>query len=860
MPIDDDESRPLCAVAVPNCAARAGIEDRPMTTRKGKDERRLPSLQLMLSVLCGAIGILLAMVTGFALFEATSLRNDLNRLDEEAHKLLYTERSAAATWLHFSEGLSRFDGAQEKANETEAFAGALQQARPWLPKAQWAALDELLRASPSTMRRGMAQAARGEVEAARKALVEELQQLSARRLEEPLAEARSRGSRRLEDLAALASRAANHPLLRAAGSNDLPTRGLPAYHQSIVAARLIEALRLEQWQHASGQRLHSGMSANLSLELDRLGAGHDLAQLHARFTSSALDADREALITRADSIVAASWPRGAEILSDLISMANLQITVLGLIALVGGFACATVSLLVSRTLFAPLEYLSTRLRLARTNAHTPTLEGGEIDTRWSELREIENAFVQTTSELEVSQRERHNLAFYDGVTGLANRSFFNERLESTLVAARLENWSVALISMGIEGIRQAGDTLGEAASQAVLRETAERLCEVVRLNDFVGAGLRSGSLPASVSRSGDADFSLLLSNVDSAGTTARIAERIVAAMQKPFEIEGRELRVQFQLGIAIFPDDARNGTDLLRAARAALEDARSRGSATPYQFFATDMNDSAARNFHLRSRLSGVLERGDLRLHYQPFRCIRTGQVSGAEVLLRWTDAEMGPVPPSEFVELAERNGMIHSIGRWVLEQALMQQQEWIARGYEPVRMAVNVSAVQLSEAGWSASVMAALDKTGGDPTQLELEITETAFLQDSTSALAAFQELDNIGVGIVLDDFGTGYSQLSYLHHYPIQRIKIDRSFIASIGDKKAGAAVTGAILSLAQSLGLKVIAEGIETEEQAAFLTKHGCDEMQGYLVSHALPPEEFERFLVKCKEDDSEPQEEG
>jgi EAL domain-containing protein (putative c-di-GMP-specific phosphodiesterase class I) len=229
--------------------------------------------------------------------------------------------------------------------------------------------------------------------------------------------------------------------------------------------------------------------------------------------------------------------------------------------------------------------------------------------------------------------------------------------------------------------------------------------------------------------------------------------------------------------------------------------------------------------------------------------------VSGAEVLLRWTDAEMGPVPPAEFIELAERGGLIHSIGRWVLEQALTQQQEWISQGFKPVRMAVNVSAVQLSDEGWAAGVKSALQKTRGDPTRLELEITETAFLQDSTAALAAFEELDSMGVGIVLDDFGTGYSQLSYLHRYPIQRIKIDRSFIASIGDTKAGAAVTQAILSLASSLGLQVIAEGIETEEQAAFLTEHGCDEIQGYLVSHALPAEEFERFLVKAKDEDSE-----
>jgi diguanylate cyclase (GGDEF)-like protein len=543
-------------------------------------------------------------------------------------------------------------------------------------------------------------------------------------------------------------------------------------------------------------------------------------------------------------------------MSSLIDVARRQARLLGIMGLIGGLACGAISLLVSRTVFSPLEYLSTRLRLARADAHTPALEGGEIGTRWRELDEIEKAFVQTTSELEASQRERHTLAFYDGVTGLANRRFFTERLESALVSARVENWSVALVSVGVEGIRQAGDTLGEATSQAVLRETAERLLEVVRLSDFIGSSMpTSAGSPASVSRSGEADFSILLSNIGNAESAARVAERAVAALNAAFLVEGRELRVEFQLGIAIYPDDARSGADLIRASRAALEDARSRGSATPYQFFSTDMNDNAARNFHLRSRLGGALERGDLRLHYQPFRSTRTGMVTGAEVLLRWTDAEMGPVPPSEFIELAERGGLIHSIGHWVLEQALLQQKEWIERGFEPVRMAVNVSATQLSEEGWVIGVKDALERIGSDPTRLELEITETTFLQDANSTLAAFEELDKIGVGIVLDDFGTGYSQLSYLHRYPIQRIKIDRSFIATIGDTKAGAAVTQALLSLAKSLDLQVIAEGIETEEQATFLAEHGCDEIQGYLVSHALPPDEFERFLVKHKDEDGE-----
>ena len=825
-----------------------------MGSMKDARKRSQISLQLVLGGLCGTVGVMLALVVSFALHEATTLRDELNSLDREAHQLLHTERVAAAIWLHFAQEVKRLESPANVAPADDSLAQILEEARPWLSHERWSSLDELHEASLRAARRAKAMATRGDPRAARTTLTDELTMLSLARVEEPLAAARGSGSRRLQDLAARTGRIVEHPAMRIAGASKLTSIGLPELYESLVAARLIESMRSQEWRAVSDGATPRGAAHSFSKELERIVPGRDFEERQQSLASTQNSPERDAYIAEVESVVTAAWPRAASVLSGLIDAANAQILLLALTGLFGGLACAGISLLVSRTLFSPLEYLSTRLRLARADAHAPALEGGETGTRWSELQEIENAFVETTSKLEASHRERHNLAFYDGVTGLANGRFFTERLESALISARVENWAVALISVGVEGIRQAGDTLGEATSQAVLRETAERLCEVVRLNDFVGSSIKSNSASASVSRSGEADFSLLLSNIDGSASAARVAERAVGALQMPFEVEGRELRVEFQLGIAVFPDDARNGTDLLRASRAALEDSRSRGSATPYQFFSSDMNDSAARNFHLRSRLSGALERGDLRLHYQPFRCTRTGQVSGAEVLIRWTDAEMGPVPPSEFIELAERGGLIHSIGRWVLEQALAQQQEWISRGFEPVRVAVNVSAAQMCDEGWASSVKDALAVAGGDPALLELEITETAFLEDTDSALAAFEELDAIGIGIVLDDFGTGYSQLSYLHRYPIQRIKIDRSFIASIGDTKSGGAVTQAILSLAKSLGLQVIAEGIETEEQAAFLTGHDCDEIQGYLISNALPPEEFERFLVKSKDDDA------
>jgi diguanylate cyclase (GGDEF)-like protein len=822
-----------------------------MTDTKGRRRRRAISLRSVLSGLCGAAGIVVGLLSTFALHDTIDLSDDLEALGDKAHVLLHTELTTAAIWRRFAQEIAALDASGAAEVEDEALTLALAEAKPWLSRDHWTLLDELRESSVRAGQRARALAMRGGEREARRALVDELRTLSRARVEPLLGAERSAGSRHFQDLAARTERVTQHPILRAGGGRELSETALPALYESLVAARLIESLRAEEWRAMAGESPQPGVSESFSAELDRV---HPNRAFQATLASSVADLGREAFVAEVGTVITKTWPRVTEILSGLSRAANWQIALLGGISLLGGLACVGISVLMSRTLFSPLEYLSARLRLARTDAHAPSLELGELGSRWSELEEIEHAFVQTTSELEASHREMHALAFYDAVTGLANRRFFTERLEGALVSSRVENSTVALISVGLESIRQAGDTLGEAASQTVLREAAERLCEIVRLTDFIGTSLPSRGSTASVSRSGDADFSVLLSNVDSGESAARVAERAIVELQQPFLADDRELRVEAHLGIAVFPDDARTGADLIRASRAALEHAQSRGSANPYQFFSRDMNDRAARSFHLRSRLSGALERGDLRLHYQPFRAIRTGNVSGAEVLLRWSDAEMGPVPPTEFIPQAEQGGLIHSIGKWVLEQALEQQQEWIQRGFEPVRMAVNVSAAQLSEPGWADSVKDALEMTGADPTRLELEITETAFLQDSSAALTAFQELDEMGVGIVLDDFGTGYSQLSYLHHYPIQRIKIDRSFIATIDDAPTGAAITQAILGMAHSLGLQIIAEGVETEEQAAFLTRHGCDEIQGYLVSHGVPATEFERFLVRRKEEDA------
>jgi len=324
-----------------------------------------------------------------------------------------------------------------------------------------------------------------------------------------------------------------------------------------------------------------------------------------------------------------------------------------------------------------------------------------------------------------------------------------------------------------------------------------------------------------------------------------VARRVLHALSRAVELGEREVFVGASIGIAVWLEDGESSEDLLRSADVAMHHAKSRGGHT-YEFFNEGMNAASSRRLTLETRMRRALERDEFRLMYQPIRDARTGRASAAEALIRWFDADGVVICPDEFIPIAEETGLIVEIGAWVLKTACQQAVEWHRRGFERIRLSVNLSVEQLRDLGIATTFDQILFDTGLDSADLELEITESSILDSSPAIVSAVTALTEMGIGFALDDFGTGYSSLSALQRFPIERLKIDRSFVAGVGDSQSDEALTSAILALAKRLGQRVVAEGVETEIQARFLTSLGCDELQGYLFSRPLPPEEFGAYL--------------
>ena len=445
--------------------------------------------------------------------------------------------------------------------------------------------------------------------------------------------------------------------------------------------------------------------------------------------------------------------------------------------------------------------------------------------------------------------ENRQLAQYDTLTGLPNRRFFQDRAERAVLVARREGTLFATCFLDLDGFKRVNDTLGHSAGDDLLRQVTKRLVNVVRLSDSIA---RSGEYDTmGVARIGGDEFTLLLPGITQALDADRIARRVVEALRAPFDVAGHELSVTASMGISIYPVDGDDVETLLKHADMAMYCAKEQGR-NNFQFFSASMNDESKRKLELEERLRGALSRDELSVHYQPVRDGASGAVVGAEALARWEDQELGTVSPGEFIPVAEDAGLIGAIGEWVLRTACAQSRSWQDAGFRPIRMAVNASGHQVREPGFVDKVMQALEDTGLAAEQLELEITESTILQDDEVINAAFEALGELGVSLALDDFGTGYSSLTYLRLFPISRLKIDRSFIQGIPGDAENLAVSAAIIAMAHHLTLSVVAEGVETEEQARALRELECEGLQGFLFSPPVPPAEFVRFLVREKQD--------
>ena len=449
--------------------------------------------------------------------------------------------------------------------------------------------------------------------------------------------------------------------------------------------------------------------------------------------------------------------------------------------------------------------------------------------------------------LEAMEKSRA-LAYYDGLTGLPNRQLFTDRLERALVHARRHDRLVAICFLDLDGFKRVNDTLGHSIGDRLLCQVAQRLMSGVRLSDFVGR-LHSDESPVAVSRLGGDEFTFVLREISTSEDAGGVADRVLDALRKPFVVDGHEVTATGSIGIAVFPHNGYDAETLLRNADTAMYWAKDRGR-NNRQFYAKSMNDAAKRKLDLEHRIRRALEREEFSLYYQPLRDAVSGALTGAEALLRWEDPELGPVSPTEFIPVAEEAGLIVPLGEWVLRTSCAQSKAWQAAGLRAIRLAVNLSGRQIRQPTFVETVVQVLQGSGLSPGHLELEITESTIMQDDEVTISAFRELDEMGVGLALDDFGTGYSSLSYLRRFPVSRVKIDRSFVNGIPTNQDDAALAAAIIAMAHSLRLSVVAEGVETREQAEFLRESGCDEIQGYLISPAVASEQFTRFLDREK----------
>ena len=444
-----------------------------------------------------------------------------------------------------------------------------------------------------------------------------------------------------------------------------------------------------------------------------------------------------------------------------------------------------------------------------------------------------------------AERTVVKLAYFDALTGLPNREQSRNRLIGAIEAAKQHQRTLAVLYLDLDNFKRVNDTLGHAVGDELLRVVASRLRSSLRYGDSLSIESSSISRPGDLARLGGDEFMVLLPNIRKPADAGIIGERIINALREPMQLALNSLVVTPSVGIAIFPNDGADAEALLRNADLAMYFSKRRSPGT-YSFFDAAMNATALHRFTIEDKLRGALQRNEFTLNYQPLFDIRTGHISGMEALLRWTNEQLGVVPPSEFISVAEETGLILPIGDWVLRNACAQAKAWHDEGLPLIRMSVNVSGQQFALANFPNQVGAILRETGLAPSKLELEITETLIMNDEIWAEQAINQLKALGVALAIDDFGTGYSSLARLRRFAVDRLKIDRSFVTSLNECSDDRAIAAAIIAMSRSLRIDVTAEGVENISQLMFLQEHECHEAQGYLLGEALPADDAIQLL--------------
>jgi diguanylate cyclase (GGDEF)-like protein/PAS domain S-box-containing protein len=435
--------------------------------------------------------------------------------------------------------------------------------------------------------------------------------------------------------------------------------------------------------------------------------------------------------------------------------------------------------------------------------------------------------VTQTMALQLAHSARH-----DFLSGLPNRMLLSDRISQAITAAKRHGKKVGVLFLDLDGFKHINDSLGHPIGDKLLQSIAKRLLDCVRGLD-------------TVSRQGGDEFVVLLSEMEESEDAAIAAIRILKAVAEPHSIEQHDLHVTSCIGVSVYPDDGLDAETLIKNADTAMYQAKDNGRQS-YQFFKSAMNVRAVERQSIEENLRRALERNEFTLHYQPKINLWTGQISGAEALIRWTHPDRGPVSPAQFIPVAEDSGLILPIGQWVLREACKQASAWLDAGLPLGTMAVNISSMEFRDDNFLESVFAALRDSGLDPRSLELELTESVLMKRAESAASVLKTLRARGVQIAVDDFGTGYSSLSYLRKFPIDALKIDQSFVRQLTSAPDDSTIVTAIISMGRSLKLRVVAEGVETHEELVFLQAHQCDEAQGYYFSRPVLPEQFAKLL--------------
>ena len=446
------------------------------------------------------------------------------------------------------------------------------------------------------------------------------------------------------------------------------------------------------------------------------------------------------------------------------------------------------------------------------------------------------AVARDITERKEAEQRLLKLAHFDTLTGLPNRSQFYDSLAHALGQAQEHQWSVAVLFLDVDRFKNVNDTLGHTIGDELLRQFSSRLVDSLRVRDTIG-------------RFGGDEFAAILILPDGAQHSVAVVDKIREAMRKPFDLHGHEVTVTASIGIAVYPDDAKDADTLIQYADTAMYRAKEAGR-DAFRFFTAEMNAQSMARLDMENALRRAIDNEEFVLYFQPKVHIVTGRVSGAEVLIRWKRPGHGMVSPAVFIPLLEETGLIVRVGNWVLDQACRKIADWCASSIGPVHLSVNVSGIQFFVGGLEEEVLRAIRKHDIAPDLLELELTESSLMSNAEETISVLRNLKALGIQISIDDFGTGYSSLAYLKRFPIDKLKIDIAFVREVTSNPDDAAIVLAIISMAHSMKLQVIAEGVENDAQLAYLRRHGCDEMQGYYFSRPVPQEEFEQMLMGGK----------